>query len=138
MITQERLREVLEYTPDTGDFTWLNPTSFRVRQGDVAGYSHKTQDGKTYIQTSIDGVKHYGHRLAWFYMTGQFPTEQIDHINGDSTDNRWCNLREVSHVGNSKNQKLRSTNSSGVTGVYWSESRQKWCASITVKGKSIA
>lgn len=138
LITQQRLKEVLEYNPGTGDFIWLNPTSFRVKIGDKAGYHHKTQDGKVYIQTSIDGVKHYGHRLAWFYMTGEFPTEQIDHINGDGTDNRWCNIREVTHADNSKNQKLRSTNSSGITGVYWSEGRGKWCASITVKGKTIS
>ena len=94
MITQQRLKEVLNYNPDTGDFTWLNPTSFRVQVGDTAGYRHKTQDGKEYIQTSIDGVKHYGHRLAWFYMTGEFPAGQIDHINGDGTDNRWSNLND--------------------------------------------
>lgn len=138
LITQKRLKEVLSYNPDTGHFTWLNPTSFRVRVGDIAGYNHKTPDGKTYIQTSIDGFKCYAHRLAWLYMLGEYPSEQIDHINGNGTDNRWSNLREVSHITNSKNQKLRSTNSSGITGVYWSEQRQKWCASITVKGKSIA
>ena len=138
MITQERLKKVLNYNPDTGDFTWLNPTSFRVQVGDIAGYHHKTQDGKVYIQTSIDGVKHYGHRLAWFYMTGEFPAGQIDHINGDGTDNRWSNLRSVTHAANSKNQKLRSTNTSGVTGVYWAEARGKWCASITVEGKTIS
>ena len=138
MITQQRLKEVLNYNPETGDFTWLNPTSFRVQVGDTAGYRHKTQDGKVYIQTSIDGVKHYGHRLAWFYMTGEFPAGQIDHINGDGTDNRWSNLRNVTHAANSKNQRLRSTNSSGVTGVHWSEDRGKWCASITVEGRTVS
>lgn len=128
----------MHYNPQTGEFTWLNPTSFRVKKGDIVGYSHKTQDGKTYIQTAIDGVKYYAHRLAWFYMEGCWPDGQIDHINGDGTDNRWCNMRVVTHHDNSKNQKLRSTNTSGVVGVFWSEERQKWCASITVKGKSIA
>lgn len=137
MITQQRLREVLHYDPSTGKLTWLNPPSFRVKKGDVAGYKHKTLDGKSYIQTSIDNVKYYAHRLVWFYVTGQFPQGQIDHINGNGTDNRWCNLRVVSHLDNSKNQKLRSNNSSGVTGVYWSKERKKWCASITVRGKTI-
>jgi len=138
LINQERLRDVLHYDPDSGDFTWLNPTSFRVRIGDTAGYHHKTPDGKTYIQTAVDGDKHYAHRLAWFYMTGEFPVDQIDHINGDGTDNRWCNLRQVTHRENSKNQKLRSTNTSGVTGVYWDTKREKWCASITIKGKTVS
>jgi hypothetical protein len=137
MITQSELKTLIKYEPSTGIFTWIIPTSLRVNKGDEVGYRQSNQCGNIYLQTSIHKIKYYLHRLAWLYMTGELPTKQIDHINGKGTDNCWSNLREVSHHVNSKNQRLRSTNTSGVTGVCWSESRKKWCASITVKGKTI-
>ena len=130
-ITQLELKELLKYNPETGVFTWLNPTSYRVKKGDQTGYNHQTLDGKSYLQTSIHRRKYYLHRLVWLYLYGALPVNQIDHINGDGTDNRFCNLREVTHLSNAKNQKLKSTNTSGVCGVHWDKARKKWAVSLT-------
>lgn len=70
-------------------------------------------------------------------MTGKFPSKQIDHINGVRDDNRWCNLREVDEQGNARNQKMRSDNTSGQTGVSWHNSTGKWLSYIYVDGSRL-
>ena len=100
-LTAERLREVLAYDPDTGVFTWKARTSpfSRVNVGDVAG--NLRRDG--YIEICVDGRKHQSHRLAWLYVYGEWPADQIDHINGIRTDNRIANLREANNAENHHN-----------------------------------
>jgi len=118
MLTQQRLKEVLEYDPLTGVFT--------RQRAEIAG-----SEGKAgYIAVSIDGTKHYAHRLAFLYMTGRFPEQYVDHINGEKGDNRWLNLRDVSRKGNQRNQKKSVKNTSGVTGVCWEERVSRWKAYI--------
>jgi hypothetical protein len=120
----ERLRELLEYDPETGVFLWKTRTSNRVKIGSVAGTKH----GKGYVSISCDGKRYMAHRLAWLYVHGQFPEEQIDHINGVRDDNRLCNLRCVSSAENQMNMKLDKRSSSGITGVHWHKLTGKWHA----------
>ena len=113
-LTAERLREVLDYGPDTGVFTWKIRTNSRVKVGDVAGALRP--DG--YIQISIDGRLHRAHRLAWLYVTGESPPDQIDHINGVRDDNRIANLRLATSAENKQNlRRAKSRNKTGFLGV---------------------
>jgi HNH endonuclease/AP2 domain len=133
MITAERLRELLHYEPDTGVFTRRVRTANRVRVGgDVAG-SVNSSDGYRYI--CIDYRLYPDHRLAWLYITGSWPKSQIDHINGDKTDNRLANLREATQSQNQANTSMRADNISGFKGVSWSKGRRKWLAHIKKRSK---
>ena len=132
MITQERLKDLLSYDPETGIFTWLKPTNCSIRVGASFGSAHHTG----YITAHLDH-KHYAtHRLAWLYVHGEWP-EFIDHINHVRNDNRIVNLRNVTKIENGRNQKLRSTNKSGVMGVYWDKGASKWRAVITHNNKKV-
>lgn len=124
-LTQEVLKENLNYDPNTGIFTRRH--SFRVcTAGDVAGFSNGK---KNYIRIKLLGDRFLAHRLAWLYVYGTWPENQIDHINCDKTDNRICNLRVVNQFENMQNRispPLRNT--SGYLGV--SKHRKKWRAQI--------
>jgi hypothetical protein len=133
MITLTRLREVLHYDPATGVFTWLKTLSKRRSAGLSAGSLRS--DG--YIVIKIDDVRTRAHRFAWLYMTGAFPKEQIDHINGVRNDNRWCNLRAATRAQNLANARLAVTNTSGMKGASWHRAAQKWHAQIRVDGRRI-
>lgn len=112
-LTAERLRELLHYNPETGVFTWLRRQG-RVLPGQQAG--NKKTNG--YRELRVCGVRYHAHRLAWFYVTGSWPTAQIDHRNGIRDDNRLTNLRDVSPGCNNQNQRSASKNSkTGVLGV---------------------
>ena len=132
-LTADVLREIFSYNTDTGVFTRKVSTNNRAKPGEIVGCLRP--DG--YLCTSIAGKLYQLHRLAWLYARGAWPEGQIDHINGDRTDNRVSNLRDVSHMENGRNQKLGSTNKSGANGVHWFPSRKKWRATITVNGKSL-
>ncbi len=125
-LTAECLRSVLHYDQETGIFTWKVSTSRRVKVGDVAG----SQNGGGYLQISVQSRLQLAHRLAWLYIHGSWPKDQIDHINRIRTDNRISNLREVSHKQNMQNRSKPSTNTSGHTGVRWNKQRSKWQAYI--------
>jgi hypothetical protein len=129
MLTQDRLKEILAYDPETGVFQWETSPNSQVRAGDFAGY---TRPDNGYSIIIIDRKRYYAHRLAWFYVHGEWPLE-IDHINRVRNDNRIENLREADRSINSRNR--RTTASSGYTGVYYSKLRKKWLASIKVGGK---
>jgi HNH endonuclease/AP2 domain len=129
VLTAERLREVLNYDPETGIFTWKLRTSWRVRVGDFAG----SQFGKR-RQIGVDGVDHYVHRLAWLYVYGVWPASGIDHMNGDPSDNRICNLREATQAQNMQNlRKADKDSKTGFLGV--SEDKKKFTARIMANGK---
>lgn len=131
-ITQERLKELLRYDPETGAFTWLTTTSNRVQVGDLAGSATDR-----YVLISIGGVKYRAHHLAWLYMTGSLPSERIDHRNLNKTDNRWSNLREATHMENSYNTAIRADNKSGAKGICWDVNRNRWLAFINAGGKRL-
>ena len=127
------LRRILDYDQETGLFTWLVSTNRKVKAGALTGESVNS-DG--YKQLSVNKKAYKAHRLAWFYVTGTWP-DQIDHLNGIRTDNRFCNLRSVSAKLNSHNQKLAHKNNSlGVQGVI-KKSSGKYAAEIRVNNKKV-
>jgi hypothetical protein len=132
MITQARLKELLHYDPDTGVFTRLIATNRNVRIGDVAGSLNTHHSGKKYWIIGILRKKFAAHRLAWLYVHGEMPANQIDHKDGDGSNNRISNLRAATSQENQRNRRLSVNNSSGVIGVYWIKRDSVWMVSITV------
>jgi hypothetical protein len=126
----ERLSELLAYSPESGEFIWIAPASRRVKVGAVAG--SLTSGG--YISIRVDGVAYQAHRLAWLWVTGQWPTHEIDHRDGVRTNNRIGNLRDATRLVNAQNMRLPKRNSkSGVLGVV--PYGDRWIARITAKRK---
>ena len=145
MITQERLKELLHYDPETGVFTWkfrdkayfhkgLRSESWNSKWANTIAGSIFTCHGITYKHTSIFKKSYRMHRLAWLYVYGEWP-DQIDHINGNGIDNRILNLRSVTNRENHRNVKLRTDNKSGVNGVNKCKQTKKWKVRINIYGK---
>lgn len=103
------------------------------------GATHLAESGfmevNGYRGLTFNKKRYFVHRLIWKIETEKDPMCSLDHINGKKTDNRFCNLREVSHRENMLNQKIRKTNTSGITGVCFDKAYKKWMAHITVNGK---
>lgn len=131
ILAQAYLHELFCYSLQTGVFTRRTTTSSNAKRGDEAG----SVNGQGYLVVRIAGKKYYAHRLAFLYVTGEWPPETVDHIDGDPSNNSWGNLRLVSHAENHKNQKRHSNNTSGVAGVHWHKASGKWQAYIRVNGK---
>lgn len=157
-MTQKDLKRLLDYSESTGIFTWIErPLSafahckcpiracniWNTRfTGTEAGTKLTTKIGKTsYIAIGISLDKkrklYYAHRLAILYTDGHFPKKQVDHIDGNGLNNRRINLRKVLSQENCKNRPMRSDNTSGYTGVYWSKACEKWQVYIRANGKNI-
>lgn len=113
----EYLHTYLKYNPDTGKFIWIDRPKFanNVKIGMEAG----SLNFKGYRVQGIKGNKYYQHRLAWLYVYGNFPGNEIDHINGIRDDNRICNLREVTSSQNNWNRSVSKYNKFGYKGVSW-------------------
>jgi hypothetical protein len=131
--SQELLKMLLSYDPETGFFYWLNRSRKRGIGG-RAGCRKKAHGDLWYRKIKIGGQRYAEHRLAVIYMTGVNPEQPIDHYNLDGTDNRWSNLRLVTPAENVRNQRLSRKNTSGACGVYRTKNN-KWEASITYGGK---
>jgi hypothetical protein len=112
-LTAERARECIDYNPTTGEMFWKVRGRNR-RPGRVAGSICK-QTGRKIVM--IDGYQTRTYRLAWLIMTGEWPKHTIDHINGDPSDDRWCNLREATHAQQNGNMPPKSNSRLGVRGV---------------------
>jgi hypothetical protein len=132
-LTTERLRELLSYDPETGLFTWnISPLVHKWR-GRVAG-----REDNGYCRIRIDRQEYLAHRLAWLYMTGEWPEDSIDHINGTRSDNRWTNLRDVPQSVNMQNRRRPRINSkSGMLGVKWNADSASWEARIKIGDQQI-
>lgn len=126
-LTAERLRECMSYDRDTGVFTWTQPSGRRLKAGDRAG-SMNISIG--YRVIGIDGERYYEHRLAWLWVTGQWPSLDIDHVNCDKADNRWENLRQATMAENIANVGSWRHNTSGLKGAHWSKAAQRWSSRI--------
>ena len=129
MVTQARLKELFFYDPGLGLLKRIVSTSRKTKAGDVAGHTNQ----KGYLKVIVDKVQYQGHRLICMYVHCVWP-DQIDHINGNKSDNRIVNLRSVTNQENHKNQKRCKLNTSGVTGVYWHRANNKWNANIVING----
>lgn len=129
-ITLKILKELLDYFPLTGIFTRKVAIPYsKVKVGDTAGGTN----GEGYTHIGIDGKKYKAHRLAWLYHYGEWPKGQIDHLNGVRTDNRICNLRDVTNRQNSNNKKRHREGH--LVGTFFDKRRGTWQARIYVKGK---
>jgi len=126
IITAKRVRQLLDYDPEAGVFVWRERTSNRISVGDVAG----RDNGNGYRRISIDGQSYYEHQLAWLYVYGEWPQNEIDHRDGNGFNNKISNLRDATHEENCQNMPLKTTNTSGITGVSWSKLHSKWEAYI--------
>jgi hypothetical protein len=128
-LTSEYLKTVLHYDPHTGVFTNRTYRSSRARIGMTSGALDK--DGYRIIV--IHYIHHKAHRLAFLYMDGVMPCDQVDHINRKEDDNRWVNLRAVDNQVNHMNMPMLRNNRSGVNGVTWDSVNGKWKAQVTVR-----
>jgi hypothetical protein len=125
MITQERMKQLLHYNPNTGVFTRID--SNRV---DRLGKQPGSRNTKGHVQIRLDGVLYVAHRLAWLYMNGEFPVNQLDHIDGDKTNNKIVNLRDATNKQNQENVPLQVNNTSGYRGVSFDKRLKKFRAYV--------
>lgn len=121
MIILVELKKLLTYHKSTGKFYWKNDRG-GICKGTEAGSLH----GTGYVYIRINKKAYLAHRLAWFYVTGQWPEFQVDHKNRVRSDNRFKNLGDLSGSKNCLNRKPRKGSRSGVTGVAWKSRDNKW------------
>ena len=130
----ESLKKLLSYDKDTGKFTWTKDAHFKVR-GKEAGYINRKFG---YIRIGVLNKVYQAHRLAWIYHYGVNPEQQVDHINGDKTDNRIKNLRLATTAQNQMNCKAHCDNSTGFKGVTYRKGLKKpYRAAVQTCGKMI-
>lgn len=129
MITQKRLKEVLNYDQNTGVFT--------RKTGPYLGKSAGTLRPDGYVQIRIDGSFYRAHRLAWLYVTGMWPRSYIDHIDCNKANNKFSNLREADKTENNCNRGKQTNNKSGYKGVTRYSSTNSFRAQITYRNKQI-
>jgi hypothetical protein len=133
-----RLTELLHYTPETGVFTW-KVSAGKGAVGKIAGHARGSAHAPHYktIEIGINGRNYRAHRLAWLWIHGVLPESEIDHIDGDGTNNRIDNLRLATHKQNSENIKLRADNRSGRRGVSFHPASGMWRARVSHHGREL-
>lgn len=128
-LTQERLKELVHYDPESGAFSRLK----NIRKDGKVGSIRP--DG--YLTLCVDGTIYTAHRIAFLYMNGKWPTHDVDHIDGNKLNNRWNNLRDTPTEINCQNRRKPQKNSiHGVLGVRSVTKSKTWAARITVNGKT--
>lgn len=133
LLSQESIKDIFTYR--NGELFWRETRNNRALKGNIAGCIDSSHG---YKEIRVNYKRYYAHRLIWEYFNGAIPKGMsIDHINHDPTDNRIENLRLVTHLDNHRNQTIRKNNRSGITGVCYSKSRDKWEAKIQIDGKTI-
>jgi HNH endonuclease len=144
LITSRIVREFLDYDPETGLMMWKRRKRYWFRTdgsfrtwntryaGKPAGFDHNAG----YLDIAIYGRKYLAHRLIWLWMTGRWPSNQIDHWDGNRRNNKWDNLFDVTSQQNNRNRKIDRRNTSGVLGVtlrnncyyvqIWANNKNHW------------
>jgi len=130
-LTQKRLKEVVSYDPDTGVFIRISTNSRKIKAGCIAGGINAIG----YRVILIDGDIHLAHRLAWLYVTGSYPKYDIDHRNGNRSDNIFSNLRDAKTSDNLCNRGAQKNNTSGYKNVSWCRMMNKWHVRLTKNKK---
>lgn len=129
-LTQDRLRYLICYVPETGRFIWRVATKCKKAYTRI-GRNHRSR----YLKIVVDGKWYPAHRLAWLWVYGEFPNSEIDHINTDKTDNRLINLRLATPLQNRCNRGPTVRCKTGYKGVFWDVERNKWKAEIRFNGQ---
>lgn len=132
--TQDRVKKLITYDPLSGEVTW-NINISGIKKGSKAGSISTDKSGRKYHNIRLDTFAFRTHRIIYLYMTGKFPKGLVDHLNGDTLDNRWENLKDVTHSENARNCSKRKDNTSGYTGVNWRNDTNKWQVSINENNK---
>lgn len=126
------VKDCLNYEPETGVFTWRMTTT-RTKVGAIAG---ALSGANGYVRISLAGVSYRAHRLAWFYVHGEWPAMHVDHINRDKTDNRLANLRLVTQQQNMQNTRKRKNSACDFKGVTpFTRDKSRFVAQIRYDGK---
>lgn len=131
MITQQYLKDILFYDPETGLFKWI-----QAKFGRTLNKWITTQDKQGYVVIKIDGVQYLAHRLAWLYMTGEWPSELIDHKDTIKNNNKWLNLREANYQQNMQNRNVSYISTTNLKGVF-ENSSGNFIARIQHNGEKI-
>ncbi len=130
--TAERLRAIIHYDPESGQFTWrVTRQGAKAKSGQIAGMILKEWG---YRRIKVDGMSCLAHHLAWLYVTGEWPTSHVDHLNCVPADNRFANLRLADHSQSASNRRMFSTSKSSFKGIY--RNGRGWSASVRMYGKS--
>lgn len=144
-LSLELLKAALTYNPNTGIFTWnVRPESHFASKGQARRWNRKFA-GKPagckcdtgYLKITIGRVGYRASRIAWFYMTGEWPEGEVDHRDGRRANNRWRNLRDIPGAANRQNTKRQVNNTSGYTGVSWHRASNAWLARIRVDNRRV-
>lgn len=138
-LTAARLREALHFDQETGFFTRRIRTAQCHQVGDRADFVVGTGCQRGYHRVALDGARHLAHRLAWLYVHGEWPTGEVDHINGTRGDNRICNLRDVTRQVNAENYRraTKRNKRSHLLGASFHEQNHCWVARITISRRSV-
>lgn len=113
MITQEYLKTILSYNPETGYWLWVIDKGYKIKAGTKAGRIDKSG----YVTIKVDNKDYFAHRLAFLYMLAEWPKDQVDHVNRIRHDNTWNNLRNATASENQRNTVKRKDNTSGTKGI---------------------
>jgi hypothetical protein len=131
-LSTEAVRRFLLYDPHTGMWLW-RADGVNRKKGWFAGIKHN----KGYWALRIGRGRYLAHRIAWLWMTGEWPKHEIDHIDLDRSNNKWGNLREATFAQQARNTKQRTHNTSGFRGVSFNRRIAKWAAGIRVEGRRV-
>ena len=135
-LTAGEVRQRLDYIPSTGAFWWKERPGNAWWNATHAGKSAGSLSGSGYIYINVHRLPYRAHRLAWMWMTGKWPETEIDHIDGNPSNNAWRNLREASRNENSRNRHIQRNNSTGTRGVSYNNRRDQWIVRVMVNRHS--
>ena len=138
MIGPEKLRELLKYDPNTGNLTWkVRPSERKEWNTRFAGRPAFTTNNNGHRRGRIFNERYLAHRVAYAIYHGEWPSHEVDHWDGDRSNNKISNLRPATKAENSRNARMSSNNISGFNGVSWHSPLSKWRASLRVDGKDV-